>query len=402
MLKRVVVAVAVLMLAAGSLQAARKPVSRRGRPARRVPAVSQKEIQRTKQAIADRKKQQTRLLAEKRAKAKQERDTLAELERLDKVLETRRIEIRTLKDEIASTDAQVQSMRRRKKLTTAQIAESRGKLKACLLAWYGGDREALGTQYALRCASGEASRLENARVVKFDLGEREEKLSEYNARLREQRVALAGKEKDLASARRNREDFLRKIRREKAWQNRMLAENADAQKRLEEKVGLLITQARRAEAARLLREQARTATVVRTRPSESWAGQMAWPVAGRIIRDFGRSKHAEFNAVVYSSGIEIAAMEGTPVRAADSGRVVHSDWITGYGRVMIVDHGSGMFTLYGHLQDILVARDSEVKRGMAIGTVGSTGSLGGPSLYFEVRIRGRAVDPARYLRRPTA
>jgi murein DD-endopeptidase MepM/ murein hydrolase activator NlpD len=61
-----------------------------------------------------------------------------------------------------------------------------------------------------------------------------------------------------------------------------------------------------------------------------------------------------------------------------------------------------MFTLYGHLQDIRAARDSEVKKGMVIGTVGSTGSLGPPSLYFEVRIRGRAMNPARYLGRSAA
>jgi len=239
-------------------------------------------------------------------------------------------------------------------------------------------------------------------VVKFDLGEREEKLSEYNSRLREQRASLAGKEKDLGAARRHREHFLSKIRREKAWQNRLLAENANAQKKLEQRVGLLITQSRREEQARLLREQARETPVMRMRPSESWAGQMLWPVAGRIVREFGRKKHAEFNAVTYSSGIEIAASEGTPVRAADAGRVVHSDWITGYGRVMIVDHGSGMFTLYGHLQDIRASRDTEVKKGMVIGTVGSTGSLGAPSLYFEVRIRGRAMNPARYLGRSAA
>jgi septal ring factor EnvC (AmiA/AmiB activator) len=112
--------------------------------------------------------------------------------------------------------------------------------------------------------------------------------------------------------------------------------------------------------------------------------------------------HSEFNAVVYSSGLEIAAREGTVVRAAGSGRVVHSDWLEGYGRVMIVDHGNGLFTMYGHLQDVLVVTKQEVRQGMPIGTVGNTGSVGSPSLYFEVRDRGRAKDPRSYLSRSSS
>ena len=130
-------------------------------------------------------------------------------------------------------------------------------------------------------------------------------------------------------------------------------------------------------------------------------GQLLWPVKGPLLRRFGRQKHEAFNATVFSTGIEIKAKEGTPVRAAESGRVVFLDWLTGYGRVMIVDHGSSFHSLYGHLQDTAAGVGSRVNRGAVIGTVGDTGSLGAPSLYFEVRHYGQPADPRRYLGRDT-
>ena len=95
----------------------------------------------------------------------------------------------------------------------------------------------------------------------------------------------------------------------------------------------------------------------------------------------------------------IEAANGTPVSAVADGKVVYSDWMTGYGMILIVDHGNGYMTLYAHNESLLSDTGSRVRRGETIARVGSSGGQGQPALYFEVRRNGQPVDPASWLRR---
>jgi septal ring factor EnvC (AmiA/AmiB activator) len=223
-------------------------------------------------------------------------------------------------------------------------------------------------------------------MTRFDLQQRSIRQGDRLASLRRLRRGLAAKERELAAALRARGEFLKTVRLEKVQQQDLLREYVTSGRALERVVGRLAEEARAAKSAVLV-------------PSTARVGQLLWPVRGPLLRRFGRQKHEDFNATVFSTGIEIKAKEGTPVRAAESGRVVFLDWLTGYGRVMIVDHGSSFHTLYGHLQDTAAGVGSRVIRGAVVGTVGDTGSLGAPSLYFEVRHYGQPADPRRYLGR---
>jgi murein DD-endopeptidase MepM/ murein hydrolase activator NlpD len=95
-------------------------------------------------------------------------------------------------------------------------------------------------------------------------------------------------------------------------------------------------------------------------------------------------------------GLDIAAPEGTPVQAAAAGTVVFAGWQDGYGNIVIIDHGNGLATAYGH-QSAIVVTGGAVAQGQTIGAVGSTGHSTGPHLHFEVRVGGVAVDPLGYL-----
>ncbi len=97
------------------------------------------------------------------------------------------------------------------------------------------------------------------------------------------------------------------------------------------------------------------------------------------------------------NGVEIRAPGGAAVRAVAPGRVVHAGWFKGYGNLVIVDHGEGYHTLVAHLASMSSAMGEEVAPGTLLGSVGDTGSLHGTSLYFEVRERGRPVDPAAWM-----
>jgi septal ring factor EnvC (AmiA/AmiB activator) len=128
------------------------------------------------------------------------------------------------------------------------------------------------------------------------------------------------------------------------------------------------------------------------------AGTMDWPAPGRIVARFGRETSSRFGTAIVRNGVEIDAALGTEVRAVQAGRVAFADTFLGFGRVVIVDHGSKAYTLYGHLSTIGVARDDRIERGRVVGTVGAA-PAGAASLYFEVRVDGRPVDPVQWLKR---
>ncbi len=126
-------------------------------------------------------------------------------------------------------------------------------------------------------------------------------------------------------------------------------------------------------------------------------GQLPRPAPGTIEVPFGKVVNPRFKTVTVHNGVELGAPAGGEVRAVAPGRVVHAGWFKGYGNLVIVDHGEGFHTLVGHLASMTTAMGEEVGLGTLLGTVGDTGSLRGPSLYFEVREHGRPVDPHAWL-----
>ena len=123
----------------------------------------------------------------------------------------------------------------------------------------------------------------------------------------------------------------------------------------------------------------------------AWAfgdGHFRWPVKGIVSQGWSR----------HHTGLDIAAEQGTPVASADTGVVAWAGWdTTGYGWLVIVDHGNGYRTYYAHLESIWVAKGERVIRGQPLGTVGSTGNSTGPHVHFEIRDYGRVVDPVTLL-----
>jgi septal ring factor EnvC (AmiA/AmiB activator) len=128
-------------------------------------------------------------------------------------------------------------------------------------------------------------------------------------------------------------------------------------------------------------------------------GRLPSPAPGPITVAFGKVVNPRFNTVTVQNGIDLGAPAGALVRAVAPGRVVHAGWFKGYGNLVIVDHGGGYHTLVAHLASMRTAMGEEVDAGAVLGTVGDSGSLKGPYLYFELRERGRPVDPRPWLAR---
>jgi septal ring factor EnvC (AmiA/AmiB activator) len=122
-------------------------------------------------------------------------------------------------------------------------------------------------------------------------------------------------------------------------------------------------------------------------------GQAVWPVRGRTEHRFGEQLQGELRW----KGMVISAAEGSEVKAIADGRVLLADWLQGYGLVVVIEHGKGDMSLYGYNQSTLVNVGAQVRAGQPIALVGTSGGQGTPSLYFEIRRQGQAVNPLPWL-----
>jgi septal ring factor EnvC (AmiA/AmiB activator) len=132
---------------------------------------------------------------------------------------------------------------------------------------------------------------------------------------------------------------------------------------------------------------------------ESSRGKLDWPVKGQVTGGFGKTKHHEFSTEVFRKGLEIEAPVGEEIRTVEKGKVVFADRFSGYGKMLIIDHGDRYYTVYAHLSDFLKKSGDSVQRGEAVALVGDSDSLAGSKLYFEMRKDGKSIDPVPWFRR---
>jgi septal ring factor EnvC (AmiA/AmiB activator) len=208
------------------------------------------------------------------------------------------------------------------------------------------------------------------------VGEREaadQKLTRLAARLQADR---AGKGRILDG-----------VRKDRTGERRLLLELEQAAQALEETIRTLGTRAASSGGV------AGTGFVGRL-------GRLPPPVTAQVSQPFGKVIDPEFHTTTFRSGIDFAAPAGATVRAVAEGVVRFAGWFRGYGRIVIVDHGDGFHTISGHLDEIHVQVGTRAEEGVSLGTVGETGSLAGPSLYFELRKEGEPVDPEPWMMDP--
>jgi len=123
----------------------------------------------------------------------------------------------------------------------------------------------------------------------------------------------------------------------------------------------------------------------------------AYPVTGSITSPFGSRTSPYGESSEFHPGIDIAVGYGTPVKAAGKGVVTYAGWLSGYGNVVMINHGYGITSVYGHNSQLLVKVGQTVNRGDIIAKSGSTGRSTGPHVHFEIRLNGNPVDPLKYL-----
>lgn len=144
-----------------------------------------------------------------------------------------------------------------------------------------------------------------------------------------------------------------------------------------------------------LRRRAQELGVLAT--AETAALGFIWPTAGHVTSGYGNRLHPILGIVRLHAGIDLGSALGQSIYASKSGVVIRAEWVGGYGNTVIIDHGAGFSSLYGHLHAYSVTTGDFVNAGQEVGKLGSTGLSTGPHLHFEIRVNGKAEDPLKYL-----
>jgi len=326
----------------------------------------------------------------------QERSLLGELERLDRRLQLRQAEVEEIRLRIAAADralrareADLRSLESRERQLERYLFfrlrehYKRGSLApiAPLLAGI----EPTSSTRNLAFVAGLLER--DARSVRALREARAAAAAERDALLRQraeldrlQREATAALER-LREVREDRRRHLARLKLDRGAREGALQELEAARQQLERLV-----------------KGFEPAPAVRRPDVTRFRGLLDWPVEGRVARKFGFLVHPRFGTELPHPGLDIEAPEGTPFRSVFEGRVLFASWLRGYGLTVIVDHGHGLASVYAHASALFVETGSEVHTGQVLGRVGDTGSLRGPRLYFELREKGRPVDPLPWLR----
>lgn len=238
--------------------------------------------------------------------------------------------------------------------------------------------------------------------------------------LNEQKSALDGRREQLAEARKERQLALAKLNKDLSARDQKLKARQQEQAQLGNVLktieATLARQAREAAEARKLELAAEQARLKGAKASPgadgplvsssgatyggnfaSARGKLPWPVDGRLAARFGTARGGDERTKW--DGVLISAGAGSQVHAVHGGRVVFADWLRGAGLLVILDHGNGYLSLYGHNQSLLKDAGQIVKAGEAIATVGTSGGQNTPALYFAIRQQGRPSDPAQWCRR---
>jgi septal ring factor EnvC (AmiA/AmiB activator) len=134
-------------------------------------------------------------------------------------------------------------------------------------------------------------------------------------------------------------------------------------------------------------------------PFRAFKGLLKKPVKGKIVSLFGKFKNTQYKVLNFRSGIEIQTERGEPIQAVYAGKILYADWFKGYGNMIIIDHGENYYTVYAHIEEAFKTAGDVVETGEVVATVGDTGSITGPKLYFEVRHHGKPLDPMQWLER---
>jgi septal ring factor EnvC (AmiA/AmiB activator) len=347
-----------------------------------------------------------------------------ELTALDEDLQKKSRLLRDLEEKLRGSSQRITRLSRDIGVTEAQLSRSRTFLKRRIRAMYkqdrigyvrmllsAGDLSSAGRRlkYLSALAAQDRRLMQTYGTALGDLTQKRTELERNKREVAEATAQASLTRNQIVDEQRRRRVLLVKVREEKVGHLAHVKELEASAKDLQALIARLQSeeerQRRQATKSPPKKEGPREAPGREAAPDiqddgrfAQLKGRLPWPAQGSLASGFGRQEHPQFRTVTFNRGIEIAAPQGKDIVAVAEGTVIFADWFKGYGRLIILDHGGGYFTLYAHASTILVKTGDGAQGGQVIGKVGDTGSLEGPQLYFELRHKGKPQDPLAWLR----
>jgi len=308
--------------------------------------------------------------------------------------------IRTLGKDLDKRRQRLQKLRGEERALQRSLAEQRHYLAGQVRASY-----AMGRQEYLKILLNQESPASVGRVVTYydylnkarseqidRLSETIRKLEEVRAkveaetrRMREIREAQSKEKSALEESRGERKAVVQQLKDEISSKDQRLADMQQSERELKKLLSAL---------ADVLEDI--PAEPGNRKPFSSLKGDLRWPAKGPLLASYGSPRKL---GKLRWMGVMIGAEEGQEVKAVSHGRVAFADWLRGYGMLIIIDHGDGYMSLYGHNQSLYKETGDWVERGETIASVGDSGGAEQSGLYFEIRKDGRPTDPVRWVRR---
>lgn len=366
------------------------------------------ELNQLKQEL-DRERSQAKQVARK------EQSLFEELDRIDRELQKKGRELKVLQGKLRDSTERLKATQKEIGVTHTHLDQIKGLLRRRVRAIYKQGRhgyvQALLSSEDLSGASRRVRYLaaiasQDHRMVAAytaaleQLQAKELELERSRKELTLSQKAVAAKHEEILAEQRERRVLLAKVQERKKGHLAAIRQLELAAKDLQSLIGRLQREKRI--------QTGRGSAPAEPQPaqpnSEGGAGAFAalkgrlpWPTPGTLASPFGRQEHPRYRTVTFNRGIEINAPEGQKIIAVSDGAVLYADWFKGYGRLIVLDHGDGYYTVYAHVAEMLVKIGDRAAKGQSIALVGNTGSTAGSQLYFEVRYRGRPQDPVAWL-----
>ena len=385
---------------------------------------AQQQLEQANQDVAELKRLMQKLQKEKSGVQKELQKTETEMGTLEKQVKDLQKELKDSESELERLDDE------KKKLQSARVEQQKLIAIQVRAAYQSGEQEPLRLllnqqqpekfsrtlTYYEYLGKARLEQLAAFNETLRQLANVELSIAEQQTLLNEQKSVLDKQHEQLSGLRQERRKTLAKLNQDYSARDRKLKARKQDQQEL-----AAILSAIQADLARQAREAAAAEAqqqAMQAAPASSDAavqgpaisssgsayggpiskarGKLPWPVSGKLTARFGSARAGDLRSTW--DGVLISASEGTPVKAIHGGRVVFADWLRGAGLLVILDHGDGYLTLYGHNQSLLKNPGDFVNAGEIISTVGNTGGQQSPALYFAIRQQGKPVNPAQWCR----
>lgn len=330
---------------------------------------------------------------------KKEKSILSELEKINKLLRKKREELRYYDKRLSDTRNKIRLLEKEILLLNKKLQTRKNFLKGRLKSLY---KYQHGDIASILVSARDYQELikrikyisyiadYDSRLIKTFSSEIEERnikmsrMEDLRKGLKADKTNIKNKANEMRAERKNKDQLLASIKSERSSYEKMIKELEESSKNLYKMIKKL--------------ESEKLPLSVTGKGFSSLKGRLPWPVNGKVLVHFGKQNNTQFNIPTFRKGIEIEAKAGYTALSVLGGRVVYADWFKGYGLLLIINHGEGFHSLYAHLAEIFHKTGDIIKVRQAVGKIGESGLLDVPSLYFEIRHKGKPRDPLKWLR----